>query len=47
MDHTVQSGFVSPPQRVLLQVDSHAEALLERLVQLAALASAPDDYQRI
>lgn len=47
MDHTVEAGFVSPAQRELLQVDRHAETLLERLAQLAAFASGPDDYQRI
>lgn len=47
MRHTMQQGFVSPPQVDLLQVDHQAEALLDRLARLAAGATAPDDYERI
>jgi len=40
------NGFVQPAQRALLQVDSQAHPLLHRLGQLAAGATAPDDYSR-
>jgi len=39
-------GFVQPSQRALLQVDAQVQPLLQRLGQLAASASAPDDYSR-
>lgn len=42
-----EHGFVTQWQRDLLQVDSEASALLERLGRLAVAATAPDDYQRI
>jgi uncharacterized protein (TIGR00730 family) len=45
--HTERHGFVSPAQRALLQVDTDAERLLQRLGQLARDATAPDDYRRI
>jgi uncharacterized protein (TIGR00730 family) len=44
---TEESGFVNAAQRELLQVDSDADALLERLGKLAGQATAPDDYRRI
>jgi uncharacterized protein (TIGR00730 family) len=44
---TEESGFVNAAQRQLLQVDSDADALLERLGKLAGQATAPDDYRRI
>jgi len=40
------NGFVLPAQRALLQVDCRAQPLLNRLGQLAAGATAPDDYSR-
>jgi hypothetical protein len=40
------AGFVMAAQRSLLQVDTSAQALLERLGELAASATAPDDYSR-
>ncbi|HEV7914706.1 MAG TPA: TIGR00730 family Rossman fold protein [Albitalea sp.] len=47
LDQTQQRGFVNAPQRELLQVDSDAQALLQKLAGLAGLATAPDDYRRI
>ncbi len=47
MDQTVAQGFVAPPQRELLQVDTDAEALLDRLGALMPMATAPDDYRLI
>jgi len=47
MAQTQQHGFVAPAQRELLQVDSGAEALLDRLGRLARLATEPDDYRLI
>jgi uncharacterized protein (TIGR00730 family) len=41
-----EHGFVQPAQRALLQVDEHELPLLQRLGQLAATATAPDDYSR-
>ena len=43
---SVAQGFVPPAQRALLQVETHADALLDRL---AALSGRPggDDYDRI
>jgi uncharacterized protein (TIGR00730 family) len=43
---SVDGGFVVPAQRALLEVGTHAPALLHRLGQLAAAATAPDDYAR-
>jgi uncharacterized protein (TIGR00730 family) len=43
----VNGGFVTPSQRALLEVGTHAEPLLDRLWQLAIAATAPDDYSRI
>ena len=47
LDQTVEQGFVAPVQRDLIQVKTGVEPLLERLSELASLAKAPDDYQRI
>lgn len=47
MDRTVRQGFVTPPQHDLLQVDSDATALLDRIAALMPLATEPDDYRRI
>jgi uncharacterized protein (TIGR00730 family) len=41
-----EAGFVMPAQRSLLQVDPSPRALLHRLGELAAAATAPDDYSR-
>ena len=40
------AGFVTPPQRALLQVEASPLALLQRLGRLASTATAPDDYSR-
>lgn len=40
------AGFVTPPQRALLQVEASPLALLHRLGRLALTATAPDDYSR-
>ena len=40
------NGFVQPAQRSLLQVEAQPQPLLQRLEQLAARATAPDDYSR-
>ncbi|MBC8058052.1 MAG: LOG family protein, partial [Rhizobiales bacterium] len=40
------AGFMASSQNELLQVDTDADALLDRLGTLAALATAPDDYRR-
>jgi len=47
MAQTVAQGFVAPAQHALLQVDSDAVALLDRIAALMPLATAPDDYRRI
>ncbi|MCW7541498.1 TIGR00730 family Rossman fold protein [Aquabacterium sp. A7-Y] len=47
LDRTVEQGFVPPAQHELLQVEGQAVPLLDRLVQLAQRATAPDDYARI
>jgi len=47
MSQTVADGFVSAPQHALLQVARNADALLDAIASLAALATAPDDYRRI
>jgi uncharacterized protein (TIGR00730 family) len=47
MSATVQQGFVTAPQHDLLQVDTDAVALLDRMATLMPLATAPDDYRRI
>jgi uncharacterized protein (TIGR00730 family) len=47
IEQTEQHGFVSAPQRSLLQVGSDAQALLSRLENLMQLATQPDDYGRI
>ncbi|MBN8494609.1 MAG: TIGR00730 family Rossman fold protein [Burkholderiales bacterium] len=46
VDDMHDAGFVAPAQRALLNVDSDAEALLNRLAVQAATATAPDDYSR-
>jgi len=47
MDDAVTQGFVTPPQRALLEVSDDPAALLDRIAALARLAAAPDDYRRI
>jgi uncharacterized protein (TIGR00730 family) len=47
MDATVDQGFVATAQRRLLEVDTDAVTLLERLGELAGRADAPDDYRQI
>jgi uncharacterized protein (TIGR00730 family) len=47
MAQTVARGFVAPPQHALLEVDTDAAALLDRIGALMPLATAPDDYRRI
>lgn len=47
MHHTVASGFVPPAQHQLLQAGDSAPELLDRLANLARLATAPDDYRQI
>jgi uncharacterized protein (TIGR00730 family) len=46
VEHAAAAGFVSAPQRRLLQVDTRPAALLDRLADLARSALAPDDYSR-
>ncbi len=47
LDQTVSQGFVSTPQRALLQVATEPEALLDAIGRAAPRATAPDDYGRI
>jgi len=47
LEQTERHGFVASAQRELLQVDSNAEVLMDRLGGLATLATAPDDYRLI
>lgn len=47
MDHCVAQGFLDPAQRGTVLVDSDPAALLQRLAEAAARATAPDDYSRI
>jgi len=44
---TMSCGFVSQAQLNLLEIDTDAESLLDRLARLAARATARDDYRRI
>ena len=47
LQHSEAQGFMAAAQNALLQVDTDALALVERLGALAALATAPDDYRKI
>jgi uncharacterized protein (TIGR00730 family) len=47
LGQTVADGFVSPPQRALLEVATDPEALLDTIGRLAPKATAADDYGRI
>lgn len=42
--HAAAAGYISAAQRALLQVDTCARPLLQRLAGLAAAATEPDDY---
>lgn len=43
---SIDSGFVVPAQRTLLEVEPCVAPLLQRLGRLAVSATAPDDYSR-
>ncbi len=47
LQHSLGQGFMASAQSELLQVDTDAVALIERLGVLAGLATAPDDYRKI
>lgn len=47
MAHTTQAGFLSQEQLQVLQVDTDAMRLLERLEALVPQAAGADDYTRI
>ena len=47
IDTMAGQGFVTPPQRELLQADADIPGLLARLGRLAVAATEPDDYRRI
>ena len=47
LHHTVQHGFVSPPQQALLQVDSDPRTLMARMAAMIPLATQADDYRAI
>ncbi len=47
LQHSLGQGFMASAQSELLQVDTDAVALIERLGVLAGLANAPDDYRKI
>lgn len=47
LHHSLGQGFMASAQSELLQVDTDAVALIERLGVLAGLANAPDDYRKI
>jgi uncharacterized protein (TIGR00730 family) len=47
LGHTVASGFVSTPQRALLEVATEPVGLLDAIGRLAPEATEPDDYRRI
>jgi uncharacterized protein (TIGR00730 family) len=47
LEHSEAHGFVSTLQTDLLQVGDAPLALLQRLADLAPLATGPDDYRRI
>ena len=47
LDHGKAHGFMSTAQTELLQVGHDPLALLQRLGELAPLATAPDDFRRI
>ena len=47
LQHSLDQRFMASAQSELLQVDTEALALVERLGALAPLATAPDDYRKI
>lgn len=47
LDQSQAAGFIAAPQRQLLQVDTSASALLDRLATELSGATAADDYRRI
>jgi uncharacterized protein (TIGR00730 family) len=47
MDRTVDSGFVSAPQRALLLTGTDPADLLSRMGEAIVAATAPDDYRLI
>lgn len=47
LGQTVTHGFVSEPQRALLEVATDPVALLDAIARLAPKATEPDDYGRI
>jgi len=47
LQHSLGQGFMASTQSELLQVDTRAMSLVGRLGELAALATAPDDYRKI
>ena len=47
MEQTEHHGFVSGPQRSLLQIGTDPQELLSRLEPLMKQATRPDDYHRI
>jgi uncharacterized protein (TIGR00730 family) len=47
MQHTVEQGFLSPHQHLVLQVDADPVALLDRLAAQVRNSGTADDYSRI
>lgn len=47
LGQTVTHGFVSEPQRTLLEVATEPVGLLDAIARLAPKATEPDDYRRI
>lgn len=47
LKHSLDQGFMASAQSDLLQVDTDAIALVDRLGAMAPLATAPDDYRAI
>ena len=47
LDQTAERGFMTEAQRALLDVDTDAGGLLDRLATASSRATDPDDYRRI
>lgn len=47
LKHSLDAGFMASAQSELLHVDTDPTVLVERLGNLAPLATAPDDYRRV
>ena len=47
LQHSLDQGFMALEQSELLQIDSNALSLVDRLGAMAQLATAPDDYRKI